>query len=410
MSWLSLIFRLEGDNSHFKSKLRDSVDSTESAFSKMAGAARRFLTVAVVTAAAKGAADYGSLIHDISQRLEVGTDSAQQFFAAAKRGSSDIGAIARGMESTGDAMAKVLEGGKAADKMEEAFSRLGVTLDDIQSGDREAVFRKIFAVMADGNLTIQQQSAGFDILGKRMFGQLVPVAREMAAAMKEIKLDPSQLKALDAFGDAFTSLGIKIKVAVGNIITSLDSAFGGDGIPFLRDLMFGIEPGAEGRVAAMEQKFQESLKRAKAKNQMTTDAEEGKKKTLVDLQEKINQLIFDSLTMEEQLAQVQERKAAALEKIASLRSDTPEWMEANLERLKMEAMEKKLQESLAPKEQQAGGVSQIGSSDTYGLRRIGGIIGPGVAGDPLVTVAQLQLRELRTIAGHTAKLGDNPFV
>jgi hypothetical protein len=81
------------------------------------------------------------------------------------------------MEKTADAIQSIRDGADDGAKLQTAFARLGVTLDDIKKKNHQQVFFEIAEHLKSAEITTERLAALKDIFGKSA-GELIPIFKE----------------------------------------------------------------------------------------------------------------------------------------------------------------------------------------------------------------------------------------
>lgn len=158
-----------------------------------------------------------SRIGDLSERLGVDTTTLQKFGFAAEQTGMDIETAAKALQKIKLSMGDAAAGEK---KATDAFSALGISLDDIRKGNPETILFKI----ADGLSKVGDENERLNmltnILGNRLGGQLLPLLGEGSAQMRELMnqaavLSEADVKRLKAADDQIKASNNSLTVAFG---------------------------------------------------------------------------------------------------------------------------------------------------------------------------------------------------
>lgn len=164
-----------------------------------------------------------SKIGDLSERLGVDTTTLQRFGFAAEQTGMDIETAAKALQKIKLSMGDAAAGEK---KATDAFSALGISLDDIRKGNPETILYKIADGLAKCGDENERLNMLTGILGNRLAGQLFPLLSEgsenlrqlMAQAATLSEQDVMRLKAAD---DQIKSFNNDATVAYGWLLGKL---------------------------------------------------------------------------------------------------------------------------------------------------------------------------------------------
>ena len=168
-------------------------------------------SVGAVVNLARETIAFGGQISDLSDRYGVSTDMVQKLKFAAEQSGSSVEAMLGGFKKMNLAMVEATEGN--ADK-QDAFQRMGVSMDDLKSKSPEEVFRMIARAAKDMPHTPQLFADIKDVLGKSG-DELLPAFKaglDEAIASAErlgIVMSSQSIAALDTIGDQFDVIKVK---------------------------------------------------------------------------------------------------------------------------------------------------------------------------------------------------------
>ena len=164
------MMRLVGDGSSFQAAVNSAKASAGGLsstmgkqFSGLGGMIAGAFSVGAVVNLARETIAFGGQISDLSDRYGVSTDMVQKLKFAAEQSGSSVEAMLGGFKKMNLAMVEATEGN--ADK-QDAFQRMGVSMDDLKSKSPEEVFRMIARAAKDMPHTPQLFADIKDVLGK----------------------------------------------------------------------------------------------------------------------------------------------------------------------------------------------------------------------------------------------------
>ena len=168
-------------------------------------------SVGAVVNLARETIAFGGQISDLSERYGVSTDMVQKLKFAAEQSGSSVESMLGAFKKMNQAMLEAADGN--ADK-QDAFQRMGVSMDDLKSKSPEEVFRMIARAAKDMPHTPQLFADIKDVLGKSG-DELLPAFKAgldaaIAAAEKlGLVMDSITIAALDNVGDQFAVVKLR---------------------------------------------------------------------------------------------------------------------------------------------------------------------------------------------------------
>jgi len=327
MSFLSLIFRLQGDNSDFKSKVRDSQHSVEGLAGKLHSIGAGIKMGLEAFGAEKlvegfhQLAEYGAHLKDIEERLDLGAEATQRYANSARRSGTDIDTVAASFDKMRKNLGTSLGTGKEAEKMRDHFEELGISLDDIKSKQPEQIFDAMLDKMASGQMTLEQFTAGTETLGKG-FAKLIPFAIDFGHHHGDLLFSQAEIDTLKQANDKYGDLKTNLMVAGAKVMTKIQE-FGG--------LVGGILHGNP--MAYADGEWQERKDR---------EEEEERKR---ELKKKAEELAEQQRKKDEDEATARKANSATMERVEHLDKSTDDINEKN--RKKALTDEERLNELIA---------------------------------------------------------------
>ena len=184
-------------------------------------------------AMAKGFADAGSNIKDMSDRTGLSAEAVSELGHAAEQAGTDVGTLENGVKKMQQNMVAAAAGGKEATKM---FTDLGLKVSDLAGMEPDQQFTAIAESISKIQDPAKRTATAMDVFGKAGTS-LLPMFADGAAGIAELRGEAQQLglswsgkdaKAAEAFGDTLSNVWSAIK-ALGNSI-------GGALVPDLQSL------------------------------------------------------------------------------------------------------------------------------------------------------------------------------
>lgn len=151
---------------------------------------------------AKTLIDWGSHITDLHERTDVATDSLQGYALAAELTGASVEDVAQAIKKLRQAQGAALSGSK---DMEASLKALGITMQNLQTMNAEALFDKISRSIEESGLAAAHFDDFLKVLGKTS-DKLIPAMQQgMAGVAEEFKkfgVSKEALKNVDDLGDA----------------------------------------------------------------------------------------------------------------------------------------------------------------------------------------------------------------
>jgi len=186
-------------------------------------------SVGAIVALTKKTIDYAGHITDLADRLHVGTDYLQQMQYVLKQNGGSVDDLTQVFEKLGAARMAALGGNAAA---QGAFQKLGVGMSDLKTKGTSEILDNIAGQFKKLGNNDEIKSA-FKQVGGRGAGILVPAfidgideGRAAATASGSV-MSEETIGQLDAIGDQFDQLGIRLMANVAPAILAVTNAFTG---------------------------------------------------------------------------------------------------------------------------------------------------------------------------------------
>ena len=212
------MMRIVGDGSSFQAAVNSAKASAGGLstsmgkqFAGLGGMIAGAFSVGAVVNLARETIAFGGQISDLSDRYGVSTDMVQKLKFAAEQSGSSVEAMLGGFKKMNLAMVEATEGN--TDK-QDAFQRMGVSMDDLKSKSPEEVFRMIARAAKDMPHTPQLFADIKDVLGKAG-DELLPAFRAgLDEAIKRAEdlglvMSKATIASLDGIGDQFDVLKLR---------------------------------------------------------------------------------------------------------------------------------------------------------------------------------------------------------
>jgi hypothetical protein len=226
------IFKLFGSILVDSSKAEESISKTEKGAEGLATklgngiktAGKWGLAIGAGAAAAGGAlmalanktAESADFIDKLSERTGINREELQRWKYAAEQSGADIGKLEVGMKKLSDTMDKANTGSKLS---EEAFTRLGVSMDDLQKKSPSEMFNTVAAKLADMPDSAERNALGNQLLGKS-YTELMPLLNAGSEGMGDL------MARADELGLVMSEDAVKANVVFGDSMADVKSAFG----------------------------------------------------------------------------------------------------------------------------------------------------------------------------------------
>ena len=175
--------------------------------------------VAAIAAAVNRTVEYGSKIHDLSQRLGVSAKSLQEFDYAARQNGSTLETLTSVIERLGQAREKALGGDSG---LVESFKTLGITIDELRTKRADELLKSIGKSLQGGDP--QALIASLRDVGGRGGGALIPMLKGLEEAARQanelgLVLDTALIDRLDEAGDKVTELAARFRGPLASAIS-----------------------------------------------------------------------------------------------------------------------------------------------------------------------------------------------
>lgn len=184
-------------------------------------------TAGAVVAFSKSVIDLGGELQDTAGRLGISTDAVQEFKYAAEQSSSDLDAMANGLEKVAKAQEEVSQDSKRGQELADTFDRMGVSVDQLLSKTPEEVVRQLGENLGGLQVNAQLTADMLDIFGKSG-GKLIPVLQSLKEKSAELRdsgmfMSKEEIEMLDEAGDKMDKLGTKFKVMASSVVIAVTS-------------------------------------------------------------------------------------------------------------------------------------------------------------------------------------------
>jgi hypothetical protein len=222
---------IRADNQGFGQVVTNTVNSLNSKLtgavtSKFAG----FFSAGALAYSAKSVIDYASQFNDSAQKLGVGVEFLQEAAFAAKQTGASFGDVEVALKRMQVATVEALSG-KPGNDAQEAFQRLGVSLDDLRSKSVEEVFRKIAENIGRTGPGVRTLTDMLQLMGRSADTLLPAFLQGFSDLAKDayrfgLVLDQVTLKKLDEMGDKLDVISAKWKILFANLLIGADNISG----------------------------------------------------------------------------------------------------------------------------------------------------------------------------------------
>lgn len=344
---------------------------------------------------------FADRIQDLSDRMGVSAETAQEFEYAAQKTGTSLEVVGQSFKALTVAQGQAQAGSK---EYNEAFKLLGISADDLKSKGTEQLFNQLAASIGKGPQGAQQLTAALKLLG-RSSEQLLPAFRagfaDLAANAREAGavIDEEVIRQLDAAADNSQLLGKQLKAALAPALAAL-SEWAGELFNKLRQVgvflgtFFGALAGGRGlsgayedatEAVAKEMNRQERERDERPRPNADREREADRGARIAALRDQLKaaeeQAADAGLTKEEKRARLLEKQLELKRQIAA-ETDEEKKLQLQLQERNIAAKLGGLQEEKAAGK--GGGDSPSFAVNVDKLQRMGGLLG-GAATDPVST-------------------------
>ena len=213
----SLMARLGLDTTGFKAGLKDAHSAFSQLKGNMATGVGVTVGVAGIEQGIRKVVEYGARIQDLSTRYQVNAESLQRLGNAAELHGSSLEGVAKGFNKLEIAESKALAG---SIRQVQAFSNLGITVDDLRKLSPEEIMLKL------GNSSMDAADM-VAILGRNAL-ELIPTLKGLAdGTIKYGKaISALNIQKLKEADDAWKRLGQDLEIGGGHAVGAIFNLFG----------------------------------------------------------------------------------------------------------------------------------------------------------------------------------------
>ena len=162
-------------------------------------------------------AEYADEIDKLSERTGINREELQRWKYAASQSGADIGKLETGVKKLSDVMDDAINGNE---KAQEAFTKLGISLDDLKNKSQEDIFSAVMNGLADMEQGATRNALGNDLLGKS-YTEMLPLLNAGSGGMQELK------DRADELGIVMSEDMVKANVKFGDTMADVKNSFGG---------------------------------------------------------------------------------------------------------------------------------------------------------------------------------------
>jgi hypothetical protein len=163
-------------------------------------------------------------VADQVDRSGLSSDQFQKLAYAAQQSGVSISVLAKATRQLRIDMAEAAAG---TGKKIEMFKALGVTMEQLKSGDATAVFMAIAAAMSGGADDSERLLITTALFGDKIGNDIMPLLADFAKLQKDISnapiVDEKTLKLIGQYNDGMDTLNAKMKVFVAHIFSAYDA-------------------------------------------------------------------------------------------------------------------------------------------------------------------------------------------
>lgn len=200
-----------GTINRIRQSLNSFRDHANQATSQIGGYFAGMLSVGALVAFSRSVVNYIGAIKDASEATGFSRNSFQALSMAANENGVRMERLTSFLMRMRDVQADI----GADEKMQKAFTSLGISVDEVRKSSPEQLLQRV----ADGIKATGNASVAFDIFG-RGGARMLAVLKDLEGGWDRLKqrmsagiISDSDMQALDEFGDKFETTMTKIKVA-----------------------------------------------------------------------------------------------------------------------------------------------------------------------------------------------------
>jgi phage-related protein len=162
-------------------------------------------------------AEYADEIDKLSERTGINREELQRWKYAAGQSGADVGKLEVGIKTLSGIMDDAINGNA---KATEAFTALGISIDDLKNKTQEDIFSAVMDGLADMEQGAQRNAIGADLMGKS-YTELLPLLNAGSEGMNDLK------NRADELGIVMSEDAVKANVTFGDTLEDIKASFGG---------------------------------------------------------------------------------------------------------------------------------------------------------------------------------------
>jgi hypothetical protein len=184
------------------------------------------IAVGGMLAIANKSAEAADMIDKLSERTGINREELQRWKYAADQSGADISKLEVGVKTLSDIMDQATNGNE---KATEAFSQLGISVDDLKNKSQEDIFSEVMNALGDMEQGAARNALGNDLLG-RSYVEMLPLLNAGSEGMEGLKnradelglvMSEEAVKANVKFGDTLADVRDSAGMIVNKIGTAL---------------------------------------------------------------------------------------------------------------------------------------------------------------------------------------------
>jgi hypothetical protein len=185
------------------------------------------VALAGVLALTNKSAEYADMIDKLSERTGINREELQRWKYAADQSGADINKLEVGVKTLSDIMAQATNGNE---KATEAFSQLGISLDDLRNKSQEDIFTEVMNALGDMEKGAARNALGNDLLG-RSYVEMLPLLNAGSEGMDNLKTRADELGLV--MSEEAVKANVKFGDTMADVKDSLAAVFMGIGTDLL---------------------------------------------------------------------------------------------------------------------------------------------------------------------------------
>lgn len=169
---------------------------------------------------------FGSKLTDLAAQSGIDTTSLQRYEEAALNAGVGLEKVTNALARVKDAQGNVAAGGDEAKRYADAFTKLGISIEDVVNMRHDELFNRIAAAVTRSGNAAKEFSAVADIIGLRNAPQLTEVLNQVGTEFNRLGDDIGTVtdrnaQALDLMADKWGMFWRRLKGGAANVLGSI---------------------------------------------------------------------------------------------------------------------------------------------------------------------------------------------